>query len=412
MNSQSDYIEIPGLPPLAGAGAARQSRLPAFIGARENLPAVLAALDLAVMGTGSLGQRIAEDFARLGINSLWLADYRPFKPESLFTHAIDPLAVGKPKASTVGERCKLLSPRTRVFAFDGPVQALPLTVPADVDLVVVATDNLAAEIEVGERCLRLRRPLVQAAVHGASLTAVVRFFGNSSAEGPCPRCLYGAAEEAALTADTKYSCEGQDQGAPVPEVPNHPTMTVASLCGFCSSLAGLQALRWAAKLGESVTDTLLEFNAYTHKTSVTKISRNPACPCPHLIWEVAEAPQELAECTVRRLVERALGQTDRATVTVDGFVWVESGLCQCPAAPVVGRFVAAGSNSLGVCARCGSALLAQPFFTHRSLPISKMGAAKEQPLRALGVVNPRAVLVRADARAVLFRNAGGRKVTC
>ena len=98
-----------------------------------------------------------------------------------------------------------------MFACDGPVQELPITAFADAHLVVLATDNLAAEVEVGQRCLWLGKPLIQASVHGETLVAQVRSFVNREG-GACPACGFSAVEWAHLNRETSFSCEGGANG--------------------------------------------------------------------------------------------------------------------------------------------------------------------------------------------------------
>src|SRR5262249_3239740 len=144
-----------------------------------------------------------------------IVDRGRFKPESLLTQPIAPDDLGNPKAESTGRLCKRISPQTAVAAWDGPVEELGTLAFADVDFVVLATDNLAAEVEVGQRCLGWRKPLVHASVHGETLVAQVRFFANANGEGPCPACAFGAAEWAHLNQETTFSCEGLAAGRPV-----------------------------------------------------------------------------------------------------------------------------------------------------------------------------------------------------
>ncbi len=184
------------------------ARLPKFVGGPVDAAPKLNALRVFIVGVGSVGGRIAIHLARLGIARLWLVDPKRFKPESMLTHDIESRDVGKSKALTTARRCKAISPATRVFAFDGVVEELPLDAFAGADLVVLATDNLAAEIEVGQRCVHAGKPLVQASVHGDTLTAQVRVFGNADGQGPCPACGFGNVEWRMLNEQVRFSCDG------------------------------------------------------------------------------------------------------------------------------------------------------------------------------------------------------------
>ena len=163
----------------------------ALVGCAAGALDLLRKLAIAVIGCGSVGGRIAILLARLGLGGLFLVDPKHYKPGSLATHEIDPEDVGQPKAMVVARRCKAVSPATRVLAFVGPVETLELSALADVDLVVMAPDLLSVEVELGQRCLWLGQPLVQASVPGPSLTVQIRFFLNAKGTGGCPVCCYG-----------------------------------------------------------------------------------------------------------------------------------------------------------------------------------------------------------------------------
>jgi len=184
------------------------ARLPKFVGGPADAMAKLQTLKIFVVGVGSVGGRIAIHLARLGVAMLWLLDPKRYKSESILTHDLEPRDVGKSKAWTTGGRCKAISPTTRIYAFSGRAEDLPMEAFADADFVVLATDNLAVEIEVGQRCVRLGKPLLQASVHGDTLTAQVRVFGNAEGHGPCPACGFGAVEWQMLNEQVRFSCDG------------------------------------------------------------------------------------------------------------------------------------------------------------------------------------------------------------
>src|SRR5262245_5298459 len=69
----------------------RGARLPRFLqGSPEEHERLLQALGVIVVGTGSVGRRVALHLARLQVGSLSLVDRGRFKPESLLTQPITP----------------------------------------------------------------------------------------------------------------------------------------------------------------------------------------------------------------------------------------------------------------------------------------------------------------------------------
>jgi hypothetical protein len=246
---------------------------------------------------------------------------------------------------------------------------------------------------------------VQGAVHGDSLTAGVRFFGNAAGRGPCPYCLFGQAETEALRNEVQYSSE--PQAGPVSPRPTSavPTMSVSSLCSLAADLVMLQILRHVLPLGAPVADTLLEYNGYTHRSIIIPLRRNPGCPCDHQPWRLRAPPRPLAECTVAELAALAgTGSESRGAILVDGFVWVEASHCRCGDVSPVRLFLPADESSAGQCPKCLAPCVPSPFFTHRTVPLRRLGAAGDQTLGRSGAAAASTVLVRnADGRGTLFR---------
>ncbi len=392
-----------------GRGAsltAADSRLPRFIAAERSMGAMLATLKVAVVGVGSVGRVAALHFARLMIATLFLVDRGRYKASSLLTHPVGPDEIGREKASSTGRLAKSISPRTRVLAHDGPFDRLDETALADADVVVLATDNLLAEVEAGQVALRLRVPLVQASVYGPTLTAQVRFHGNLDGEGPCPACAYGEAEWALLDRNARWSCEGAAPD-PAAEPRGEPTLSVSALCSIAADLAVIQILRHVAGLGRTVTDTMLEYAGYTGRTVATPLRRNPNCPVDHVAYEREVAPRGLGDCSLADLAREAGLSApeglDDASFEVGGAPFVEAAPCAaCGALVHVRRFSRAGSGPAATCGACGGATAAHPFYAHRAVPSDLARPILGVPLREAGVESPGWVLVRSRSRAVLF----------
>jgi molybdopterin/thiamine biosynthesis adenylyltransferase len=368
---------------------------------------ILSGLRVLLIGCGSLGSMAALHFARLQFHSLFLADGRSFKPASSLTHAwLPPEARNKPKASFTAQLCRKISPETNVYAFDGEAQSLPSTAFADVDYVFLATDNLKAETDVDEQCVRWGVPLIQAAVHGETLTAQVRFFTHAHAESPDLRCGFSAAEEKALDDELVFTCQGAPDGKSRGRAVAVPTMSTSFLCSIAAELGVMQLFRHALGLGKPVADTVLEYCGYTHRTVISPLTRNPNCLCDHEAWRQLPSPRpSLADCTLAELVAAA-GRRDHqaTTITVDDDLhFIESAVCRGGHRAPVGRFGLLG-QSVGACATCGASMQPDNYFAHRTAAMPTLGAALHEPLHALGAT-PSWVMVRRDQEPFVFRSA-------
>jgi molybdopterin/thiamine biosynthesis adenylyltransferase len=377
---------------------------------------VLDQLKVAVIGAGSVGARIALHCARLLVAGLWVADHSVFSRENLLTSPILSEAIGKPKASHIGALSKEISPATRVFVFDGSFQDLDMSALWEVDLVLLASDNLAAEAVVGRRCLQLGKPLVHASVQGETLVAQVRFFANDDADGPCPTCGFGAEEMAQLTREVAFSCAGPSASSPQPRAHTLPTRSVSSLCSLAADLAMTQLLRHALHLGKPLVNSMVELCGYTWKSVVSPLARNPDCPSDHVRWQHARAPRPLAACSPAELLAATglghgtglalspSGAVPNVSFMADHFSFAASGACACGAAHPLQRFVEAGQALAESCSACGQVLHVEPFFSLKEVPAAALCKVWDRPLRELGLPDIPSVLLRSPSRSVILRH--------
>jgi molybdopterin/thiamine biosynthesis adenylyltransferase len=377
----------------------------ALLGCALGALGLLRKLTIAVIGCGSVGGRIAVLLARAGFGSLLLVDPKSYKVGSLPTHEIGPEDVGQPKAMVVARRCKAISPTSRLLAFVGPVEALELAALTDVDLVVMAPDLLAVEVELGQRCLWLGKPLVQASVHGATLTVQIRFFLNAKGAGGCPVCCYGRDEMDLMTRQVRFSCEGASDAA-VPSLADAPaTNSPSALCSMAADLAVIQILRFLLKLGQPVADTMLEYCGFTHRTVISPLARNPKCKLSHTPFAQVEVDVPLDSLPLTEVMQRATGVAvaPDTQFEVAGTDWVEFAACNCARPTPVRQFVARTRTKLPRCPKCSAPLVPLSFYTHRAVSAWVLGSAAERPLNRLGARHVSSVLVRSGDSGVLVR---------
>ena len=405
--SRNCFREILALGSSPAQPVARGSRLPAFMGMPSQDGAKLDMVRILIVGCGSVGSSVALHCARLQIGELYLVDRGAVKRESLLTHAFaQPECVGKPKASLVAHLCRKISPTTRVWAFDGDVQHIPLSAFEATDLVVLATDNLSAELDVAQRCLAWCKPLVQASVHGETLVAQVRTFRNDSAGAACPVCAFGEEEREALGNEVVFSCQPPEAGGSSPEWRSAPTMSVSCLCNLAADLAMVSILRHVLGLGAPLTDVLLEYCGYAHRLVQTPLKRNPDCLCRHEPLEVAAPPRpRLEDCSLDELGVAAGAVSDQPlTYTIgDELVFAESASCRRGHRQPVHRFLALQTTA-GRCLLCGEILQPDQFFSHRAAPKRALQPVMTQPLREIGASQVTWALVGSGQRRVAFLN--------
>lgn len=388
------------------SAAASARRLPAFLHGAPDVESRLRRLRVAIFGTGAVGGSAAQQLARLQPAELWLIDPKRSKDTSPITHDIPASWIGRPKAPAMGRACKRLSPSTRVYAWAGRAEDLPPHALRDVDVAIMATDNLCAEDAIGQRHIHLGRPLVHASVFGPTLTAQVRFFANADGQGPCPVCGFGEMERRQLLDQIRFSCAGDAQAAVARRFTEAPTRSTSSLCTMAASLALHQILRHVLILGQPVADTLVDYCGLTQQIHTSPLVRNPDCPKDHTRFVVSRARAPLRESSLHAVVAALglSGELETLRFTVDGANWVERGACGCAPEKTVRRFMPAGRRKPPRCPTCGEPVQPQPFHTHERFAAALLGDAMTAPLRRLGMAAPAWVIVRAAKSSILVLN--------
>lgn len=133
-----------------------------------------------VVGLGGLGGTVTEILSRMGVGRLTLIDGDRFEDSNLNRQLLSSIAhLGYPKTEAARQRVDQINPSVQCT---GPAEFLSPENAADwlasCDVVVDCLDNLPARFMVEDACRRLRRPMVSAAVAGASGHVTTIFPGD------------------------------------------------------------------------------------------------------------------------------------------------------------------------------------------------------------------------------------------
>ncbi len=368
------------------------TRRPSFIDGPPDADARLAGARLAQVGLGSIGLEGALKLARLGVarrgrGRLDLVDPGYLEAPNLETHPIGPEDLGQPKVALAARRATAIAPDLDCATFEEPFEARPLSALLGVDLVLLASDHPAVEIEVGQACTLLGIPLLHAAVHGDTLVAQVRSFTNADPEGPCPACAFGEAEWDLVASAERFRCDGGG----IVAAEGQPTRSTAFLCSLAADLALIEVVRHLLGLG-SLSDRLIEYCGYTHRSVLSPLTRNADCPCEHRRLEALE-PADPATATLAALADAAHLDPERSSVAIEGLRFAARGACEDPGCPSAGRFHGEDAAT-PTCAACAGPARPHPLHTWSEAPLARLGAALEAPLATLGVRAPRTLLLR------------------
>ena len=214
-----------------------------------------------VVGAGGLGSPLLLYLAAAGVGTIGVVDDDVVDLSNLQRQVVHSTeAVGRPKVDSAKETMARINPDVRVHALGErltPDNALDLI--AGYDLIADGSDNFPTRFLINDACYFARKPLVSA--------AILRFDGQVAtykayAEGdnPCYRCLF-----------------------PEPPPPGLiPTCAEAgvlgALCGMVGSLQATEVLKELLGVGESLSGSLLIYEALGTTFRKIKVKRDPGCP--------------------------------------------------------------------------------------------------------------------------------------
>ncbi len=408
MKTDHDWQTPPWGRPQPVDGAPLKSRLPAFVAGPPEAAALLARLNVMLVGLGSVGLNLAQHLARLGVRSLWLVDPKRLKPESILTHPIAAGDIGQQKTTVAARQCRAIHPTLDVRMWPAPIATLSLADVERADAVCLATDHPQPEVETGQLCLHAGKPLLQASVHGETLCAQVRCFGTVHPDGACPACGFNEEEWRALNSSVRFNCDGTPaSGQPVEA---SPTNSTSFLCALAANLALTQLLRRVLRLGAAVDNTVLDYCGYTNQLRAAPLARNPDCPCDHILFRPARFSHPLDSASPRQLAQAAGFGERPFSISIEHQRWVEQASCGCGPSTAVDRFLPAAKTPT-LCPACHQPFRFAPFYAHPAVSSHRLLGKLDLPLHQLGATRPASVLLRRDGEAVLFRQAGATAET-
>ncbi len=214
----------------------------------------LKAATVLVTRIGGVGGAAATALAAAGVGRLILAHAGPLRIDDLNRQALMTHDwIGKPRVTSAARRLKELNPRLKVEAVEeniGEANAARLVGAAD--LVLGAAPLFSERLLLNRECLRLGKPLVDAAMYGME----VRVMSVRPGATPCLACLYP--EEP----------PGWKRRFPV----------FGAVAHVAGALGASEAIKLLSGLGEPLAGRLLcgDLRDMTFRT--LRLSRRPSCP--------------------------------------------------------------------------------------------------------------------------------------
>lgn len=214
-----------------------------------------------VVGAGGLGSPLLLYLAAAGVGTIGVIDDDVVDLSNLQRQVVHSTeAVGRPKVESAKETMARINPEVRVHALDErltPDNALDLF--AGYDLIADGSDNFPTRFLINDACYFAQKPLVSA--------AILRFDGQVATykayvdgDNPCYRCLF-------------------PEPPPPGQIPSCAEAGVlGALCGMVGSLQATEVLKELLGIGESLSGSLLIYEALGTTFRKIKIKRDPGCP--------------------------------------------------------------------------------------------------------------------------------------
>lgn len=213
-----------------------------------------------IIGAGGLGSPLLLYLTAAGIGTIGIIDHDQVDLSNLHRQIAHPSAhVGLAKTTSAKKAALALNPDIDLIAHEERLDRDNAeTLLAGYDLIADGSDNFATRDIVHRTCLAQGKTLVSAAVQGleGQLSTFKAYLG---APHPCYRCLFPETPPA----DLIPSCaEGGVLGPVV---------------GVMGSLQAVEVIKEILGLGDSLSGTLLLYDAFLADMRRIKVKRHPDC---------------------------------------------------------------------------------------------------------------------------------------
>ena len=218
----------------------------------------LKAATVAVVGAGGIGSPVLQYLAGAGVGRLVVIDDDRVELSNLQRQTIFGTDdEGHDKAKAAGEAARRLNPLVEVDARTVRITAENAAgLLAGADVVVDGCDNFATRLAVADAALRLRIPLVSAAV--GQFEGQLAVYRGWEADKPCYRCFVGGAPDR-----DEGSCAEQGVLGPV--------------TGMLGSMAALEVIRAIAPFGDDPAGRVLLIDTLGWRFRSIGLPKDPGC---------------------------------------------------------------------------------------------------------------------------------------
>ncbi|SNB68961.1 adenylyltransferase and sulfurtransferase [Arboricoccus pini] len=214
-----------------------------------------------IVGAGGLGSPLALYLAAAGVGTLGIVDDDLVEVSNLhrqIAHAAS--RVGWPKTSSLARAVADIDPEIRLVQHACRLDARNADELVDgYDLVADGSDSFATRALVHDACRRAGRVLVSAAVQGVA-GQLTTFKSHLGAPHPCLHCLFPAPPDEGILPN----CAAAGVLGPV--------------AGVLGTLQAVEVTKEILSRGDSLSGTLLLYDAMAATLERVRVGRRPGCP--------------------------------------------------------------------------------------------------------------------------------------
>jgi len=218
----------------------------------------LRAARVMVVGAGGLAAPVLLYLAAAGVGHLTVIDDDEVDLSNLQRQVIHRDAdIGVPKVDSAARAVRALNPDITIETVHRRLDSeCALSLFADHDVVVDATDNFTTRYLVNDACAILGLPLVWGSIHRFDGQATVWWAG----EGPCYRCVFPTAP-------------------PPGSVPSCAEAGVlGSIPGVIGSIQTTETIKLILGLGQPLIGRMLVHDAMVQSWNIVRVEADPDCP--------------------------------------------------------------------------------------------------------------------------------------
>ncbi|HXR87754.1 MAG TPA: molybdopterin-synthase adenylyltransferase MoeB [Stellaceae bacterium] len=214
-----------------------------------------------VIGAGGLGSPLLLYLAAAGVGALGIVDNDEVDLSNLqrqIVHVTE--SIGAPKVESARRTLAHINPEVKIESHALRLdESNAASLVEQYDLVADGSDNFATRYLLNDVCYRLKKPLIGAALSpfDGQLSTFKAYLGPPH---PCYRCLFR-------------------EPPPPDSVPRCETAGIlGAIAGVMGTLQATEVLKELLGIGESLSGTLLVYDALRAGFHSIKLPRDPDCP--------------------------------------------------------------------------------------------------------------------------------------